>query len=615
MRSSFFICFFGLEQVVAAVGTPLPFSYSLDQSVPCPVGSGQDSLLAAEDGGRPLARGDDAAVDSALATVPAFLRQKLAQLGCPSAGVIVTHNGAVLDAPFVGRSRLNSSSAVPLGLDSGFMIASISKTFASTSLFMLRDRGLLPMGLDTPAADLLPTFAVKPPRATASAAAPPRSRRPITLRALAMQASGLPREAPGPAEEPLGPNSTMANVELQVLAALANLTQLAPTWAQPHYSNLGLALVGRAVGNAVRAAGTHLSWESFVREELLLPLNMSSTGNPSDYVAGEGARARLVDGVADGSATAPVPVAMADSWAGPAGSMHSSLRDMATWMNFLMDVGSDAERAAFATVLDPATRAEMRNSGFLMGDGMSAVGSATFEEAYMRGRWAVNKLGCVDGYRSAMTMIPSLGLGVFGIATSTCDLHGDGDALSFPVASSLLQPVEQALAARAAAAQAAAIPPAATLAAITGHYCSSNHSKGMMLAVEQVPAGTNGATVAALVSRPAPGLADYSFVLQYVGDASATHGAGATEWRRIMGPEPWLPKSFPGCEAGTTGTTRAGSGAGAADDKGLCSISCMRKLTRGSGEPVFFFTQKQGRFKGQTIMDDPGAGESCARFD
>ena len=34
-----------------AAGAALPFSYSLDQSVPCPVGSGQDSLLVAEDGG------------------------------------------------------------------------------------------------------------------------------------------------------------------------------------------------------------------------------------------------------------------------------------------------------------------------------------------------------------------------------------------------------------------------------------------------------------------------------------------------------------------------------------------------------------------------------------
>ena len=178
----------------AVNAAPLPFSYNLDQSVPCPEGSGQDSLLAAEDGGRPLARDDNAAVDAALDAIPEFLHQKLAQLGCPSAGMVVTHSGAVLDASFVGSSRLNgSSSAPPLDLDAGFMIASISKTFASASLFMLRDRGLLPRGLDTPVADVLPTFGIKPPRNAASAAMPPRSHRPITLRALAMHVSGLRR--------------------------------------------------------------------------------------------------------------------------------------------------------------------------------------------------------------------------------------------------------------------------------------------------------------------------------------------------------------------------------------------------------------------------------------
>ena len=53
--------------------------------------------------------------------------------------------------------------------------------------------------------------------------------------------------------------------------------------------------------------------------------------------------------------------------------MHSSMRDMVTWMSFLMDVGTPAQRAIYAEVLDPATRAEMRSSGFLMGDGAYTV--------------------------------------------------------------------------------------------------------------------------------------------------------------------------------------------------------------------------------------------------
>ena len=106
-------------------------------------------------------------------------------------------------------------------------------------------------GLDTPLAHLLPGFQIKPPSGTAAtgAAAPLRSKRPITMRALAMQVSGLPREAPESADLPA--NATMAQVELDVLRNLAGLSQIAPQFSQPHYSNLGLALVGRAVEKVV----------------------------------------------------------------------------------------------------------------------------------------------------------------------------------------------------------------------------------------------------------------------------------------------------------------------------------------------------------------------------
>ena len=51
------------------------------------------------------------------------------------------------------------------------------------------------------------------------------------------------------------------------------------------------------------------SWEEYVMEAVIKPLGMSDTGNPSDYLAGTGARARLVDGV-NPPDPAPVTVAM-----------------------------------------------------------------------------------------------------------------------------------------------------------------------------------------------------------------------------------------------------------------------------------------------------------------
>eukprot|EP01047_Picozoa_sp_COSAG01_P044448 COSAG01_NODE_4017_length_5430_cov_4.544926_5_plen_87_part_00 len=55
-------------------------------------------------------------------------------------------------------------------------------------------------------------------------------------------------------------------------------------------------------------------------------------------------------------------------------------------------------------------------------DSLSGVASGVFETAFMHGRRTTNKLGCDGGYRSDITMVPDLALGIFAVATSTCDL-------------------------------------------------------------------------------------------------------------------------------------------------------------------------------------------------
>lgn len=127
-----------LALVLCALGQQ-PFAYSLDQSIPCPRGSNQDSSLAFADEGRPIARGDDRGVDNVLERIDTFLSEKVLQLGSAAAGIAVMHNGNVLNHSWAGSAWANRSSGAPtLGLDSGFMIASLTKTFAAVSLFKIR---------------------------------------------------------------------------------------------------------------------------------------------------------------------------------------------------------------------------------------------------------------------------------------------------------------------------------------------------------------------------------------------------------------------------------------------------------------------------------------------
>lgn len=100
-----------------------------------------------------------------------------------------------------------------------------------------------------------------------------------------------------------------------------------------------------------------------------------------------------------------------------------------------------------------------------------------------------------------------------------------------------------------------------------------------------------------VVSRSANGQ-PYSFVLRYVGDASDEFGPGSTTWRRIMGPQSWLSNTIPACRDEKSPSNH-----------GLCPISCMRKMARGSGDLVFFYKSDDGT----VIMSAPGSGELCYR--
>ena len=141
----------------------------------------------------------------------------------------------------------------------------------------------------------------------------------------------------------------------------------------------------------------------------------------------------------------------------------------------------------------------------------------------MRGRWTHNKLGCVDGYRSALTLVPSLGLTIFGAAASTCDLLGDGDALTLPAAAALAAPLGEYLVLADARARGRR---AARSTRVTGSYCA-----GAPATAARVSREADGR----LVLRPAgAALTDdsgYSFELAFEANETA---AGPARFRMLM---------------------------------------------------------------------------------
>lgn len=204
-----------------------------------------------------------------------------------------------------------------------FRIGSVTKTFTAVLTLQCRDDGLLdlddPIGrhLDLPAHGEL------------------------TVRRLLSHTAGLQREPYGDVWDTLRAPDADA-----LLADLARAERVLPPGRRYHYSNLGMALLGRMVGEL--RGGT---WAEVLTERVLTPLGLTHTTVTPGRRAATGF---LVDAYSDEAHPEPPTDFGA---VGPAAQLWSTAGDMARWAAFLAD---PAALDAAGRVLAPATLDEMR---------------------------------------------------------------------------------------------------------------------------------------------------------------------------------------------------------------------------------------------------------------
>ncbi|MGS2617594.1 serine hydrolase domain-containing protein [Micromonospora sp. LZ34] len=210
-----------------------------------------------------------------------------------------------------------------LDSETRFRIGSVTKTFTAVLTLQCRDDGLLdlddPIGrhLDLPAHGEL------------------------TVRRLLSHTAGLQREPYGDVWDTLRAPDTE-----QLLADLARAERVLPPGRRYHYSNLGMALLGRLVGEL--RGGT---WAEVLAERVLTPLGLTHTTVTPGRRAATGF---LVDAYSDEAHPEPPTDFGA---VGPAAQLWSTAGDMARWAAFLAD---PAALDAAGRVLAPATLDEMR---------------------------------------------------------------------------------------------------------------------------------------------------------------------------------------------------------------------------------------------------------------
>ncbi len=318
----------------------------------------------------------DSTVTQSIALLEKWILAQMEYRDIPGLAIGVVYDQDVIWAKGFGYADLDAES--PATTQTIFRIASITKTFTSTAIMQLRDRGRL--RLDDPVVEYLPWFTYK-------------DRHPegpkVTIRHLLTHTSGLPREA----AFPYWTTHEFPTRE-EMIEALADQESIYETETKYKYSNLGIAILGEVV-----AAASGQPYEVFVQENILDPLGMTST---SVFIPPEH-QERLATGygrrMSDGTRQKSPPTE--SKGLAPAANISSTIEDMCRYASFHLS----EDTAVAGQILQPSTLREMHRVHWLEPSWTSGRGLG-FTVSKWADRVTFSHSGWVGGHRSQLTVSP-----------------------------------------------------------------------------------------------------------------------------------------------------------------------------------------------------------------
>ena len=296
----------------------------------------------------------------------------------PAISANIFHGDSVLWSGHYGSKISNVSRARPDD-NTVYRIGSITKIFPVLLIYKLYESGVID-SVDDPLSKYAPDFKVKNPFTNEN----------ITLRQIAGQMSGLPREAP------CVYHCTQTNSTEQ-LKLLKNRNLVIAPWTTPSYSNLGYALLGRLLTENL----LNKTFESWVREKILHPLGMNNTGFEITSDVEKNMAFPYLKNAEKKPSRAPFSKL---GWASPAGEMYSTLND-------LTKLGMMFTRPWTQKIFKASTIREMSLPIDISPDGRTIWGSP-FEMLYSGGFVVRGKAGHIDTYEAFFTFEPRLQLGM-----------------------------------------------------------------------------------------------------------------------------------------------------------------------------------------------------------
>jgi CubicO group peptidase (beta-lactamase class C family) len=203
-------------------------------------------LFAERDG-----REDVTMDDRTTRKIDALIVEAMEAEGVPGVAVAITEGGELTYAR--GHGVMNVETKVAVTPQTLFHLASITKTFVGTAILRLAERGRL--DLHAPVVAYLPYFRLHDERYTQ-----------ITIAQMLSHTSGMPDTDEYDWDRPEYDDGALE----RYVRGLEGLSLLAPPGERFAYSNIAFEVLGDVIAKV-----SGISFEEYVRRELLLPLGMA----------------------------------------------------------------------------------------------------------------------------------------------------------------------------------------------------------------------------------------------------------------------------------------------------------------------------------------------------
>jgi CubicO group peptidase (beta-lactamase class C family) len=322
-------------------------------------------------------------------SVDDLVRRAMKQWRIPGLALAVVHDDRIVCLKGYGVRAADESGAVTA--DTLFPLASCTKSFTTLAMGMLVDEGK--MAWDDPVRSHLPDFHLSDPLADAGA----------TLRDLVTHRTGV-------ATHDLLWYYSPFDLRERVRRA-GKLEQARPFRSGLQYQVVLFGAAGLAVGRA--SGGT---WQDYVQQRILDPLEMASSRCtfPGEAPGRDLASPHRKEPAGQVAVVPRYPLEAPD----PAGSLHSTARDLANYLRFQLGDGTWEGRRLISAEQLAATHTPqvvVPGAGYVARMNPETlfvhVGMGWVVQDY-RGKLLVMHGGAIDGFRTHVTLVPEARLGI-----------------------------------------------------------------------------------------------------------------------------------------------------------------------------------------------------------